>query len=185
MATVAYIRISTGTQDLTTQRDRVKTAGATKVFEEKVSGAKKGRDELEAVLEFVREGDTFVCTKTDRIARSTAELLRVVDKLAQKKVKLVVLDQPELASTGPTARLVLEVLGAVASFERSLIVSRTSEGRERAKTKGVKFGRKPKLTPETVKTIKRIKNDEGLSLEQLAVRMSLSMSSVQRALRAD
>ena len=182
---VAYIRVSTGSQDLATQRDRVKSAGATKVFEEKVSGAKKGRSQLEAALEFVREGDTFVCTKADRVARSTAELLRVVDTLTDKGVKLVVLDQPELANTGPTGRLLLEVLGAVASFERSLIVARTSEGQAKAKSKGVKFGRKPKLTPETIKTIKRIKKDEGLSLEQLAVRMALSMSSVQRALRTN
>ena len=181
--TIAYIRVSTGSQDLATQRDRVKAAGATKVFEEKVSGAKKGRTQLEAALEFVREGDTFVCTKADRIARSTSELLRVVDLLTEKKVKLKVLDQPELSNSGPTARLLLEVLGAVASFERSLIVSRTAEGREKAKKKGVKYGRTPKLNPQTLNLLKRLRTDEKLSLEAIAVRTGLSMSTVQRGLR--
>jgi DNA invertase Pin-like site-specific DNA recombinase len=183
---VGYARVSTTGQDYAGQVERLKASGCTKVFSEKQSGAKSDREQLAAALEYVREGDTFVCVKADRIARSTKDFLETVERLDSKGVQLLVLDQPEMSTgKGATAKLLRAVLAAVAEFELSLIRDRMAEGRERAKReKKVKFGRPSKLNPETVSLLNRLRKDEELSLEAIAVRTGLSMSSVQRGLRA-
>ncbi|CAA2141964.1 recombinase family protein [Hyphomicrobium sp. ghe19] len=181
---VGYARVSTTGQDYSAQVERLKDVGCTKVFSEKQSGTKSDREQLAAALEYVREGDTFVCVKADRIARSTKDFLEIVERLDAKGVQLLILDQPEMSTgKGATAKLLRAVLAAVAEFELSLIRDRMAEGRKRAKEEGTKFGRKPKLNPETVSLLKRLKKDEGLSLEAIAVRTGLSMSTVQRGLR--
>lgn len=182
---VGYARVSTTGQDYTGQVERLRATGCAKVFSEKQSGAKSDREQLAAALEYVREGDTFVCVKADRIARSTKDFLDIVERLDAKGVQLLVLDQPEMSTgKGATAKLLRAVLAAVAEFELSLIRDRMAEGRKRAKDEGTKFGRKPKLNTETVALLKRLRKHEGLSLEAIAVRTGLSMSSVQRGLRA-
>ena len=179
---VGYARVSTGSQDFSTQVTRLKEAGCTKVYSEKQSGTKTDREQLALALEYVREGDTLVCTKADRIARSTKDFLDTYERLAKKGVTLKVIDQPEMSGDGPIGSLLRSVLAAISEFELSLIRDRMQTGREKAKAEGVQFGREPKLTAATVETIKTLKA-EGLNLEQIAVRTGLSMSSVQRAMR--
>ena len=91
---IGYARVSTDDQDYTTQIEKLKAAGCTKVFSEKQSGAKRDRPELDRALEYVREGDTFVCVKADRVARSTRDFLNIVEKLDEKGVTLRLVDQP-------------------------------------------------------------------------------------------
>lgn len=182
---VGYARVSTAGQDFSSQVQRLKASGCTKIFSEKQSGTKTDREQLSAALEYVREGDILVCVKADRIARSTKDFLDIVERLDSKGVELLVLDQPEMSTgKGATAKLLRAVLAAVSEFELSLIRDRMAEGRKRAKDKGRRFGRKPKLNTDTVALLKRLRKDEGLSLEAIAVRTGLSMSTVQRGLRA-
>ncbi|MBS0270538.1 MAG: recombinase family protein [Proteobacteria bacterium] len=179
---IGYARVSTDGQDFALQVERLEAAGCTKIFSEKQSGAKRDREQLQAALEYVREGDTFVCVKADRIARSTRDFLDVIDRLAKKGVGLKVLDQPELSGEGPTAEMLRTILAAVSQFELSLIRDRMSEGRKRAKANGVKFGRPKKIDSKSSKAVKQLKAD-GLSIPEICVRTSLSIASVYRALR--
>lgn len=179
---IGYARVSTDGQDFATQVERLKAAGCYKVYSEKESGAKRDREQLQAALEYVREGDTFVCVKADRIARSTKHFIDVVDRLTKKGVGLRVLDQPELSGEGPTAGLLRAILAAVSEFELSLIRDRMSEGRKRAKANGVKFGRPKKVDSKSSKAVKQLKAD-GLSIPEICIRTSLSVASVYRALR--
>jgi DNA invertase Pin-like site-specific DNA recombinase len=180
---IGYARVSTDGQDFAAQVERLKAAGCMKIYSEKQSGSKRDRGQLDAALDYVREGDTFVCVKADRVARSTKDFLDILDKLKGKDVGLRVLDQPELSGEGPTAEMLRTILAAVSQFELSLIRDRMSEGRKRAKTSGVVFGRPRKIDAKAVKMVKALKKDEGLSVPEICIRTGLSMASVYRALR--
>lgn len=181
---IGYARVSTDGQDFAAQVERLQAAGCMKIFSEKQSGTKRDREQLAAALEYVREGDTFVCVKADRIARSTKDFLDIVDRLTKKGVGLKVLDQPELSGEGPTAEMLRTILAAVSQFELSLIRDRMSEGRKRAKASGTVFGRPKKIDAKAAKTVRTLKNDEGLSVPEISIRTGLSVASVYRALRA-
>lgn len=181
---IGYARVSTDGQDFAAQIERLKEAGCFKVYSEKESGAKRDREQLQAAIEYCREGDTFVCIKADRIARSTKDFLDIIDRLTKKGVGLRVLDQPELSGEGPTAELLRTVLAAVSQFELSLIRDRMSEGRRRAKAAGVVFGRPRKIDAKARKTVRTLKNEEDLSIPEISIRTGLSVASIYRALRA-
>ncbi len=137
--------VSTKDQTLEIQRDRLTKAGCEFFFEEKVSGAAKKRPELEKLLSQLRKEDVVVVTKLDRLARSTAELLRIAEALNDKNAGLQSLDEPWADTTSPTGKMIMTVFGGIAEFERSLILTRTQEGREAAQARGVAFGRPSKL----------------------------------------
>lgn len=127
---MGYARVSTDGQSLTAQLAELKAAGCTEIYQEKISGAKSDRKQL---------------ARLDRLARSTRDLLNVLASVADRGA-IRSLRDTWVDTTTPHGRLMLTVLGGLAEFERELIRSRTGEGRERAKAKGVVFGRKPKLT---------------------------------------
>lgn len=180
--TVAYIRVSSTGQNLSAQREAVKNAGAEKVFEEKLSGAETERPRLKACLEFVREGDTLVVTKADRIARSSRHLFNLLHDLTEKGVSVKFLDQPQLNTGDKYGKFMLTVLAGVAELERELIRERQAAGIEDAQKRGVKFGRKPKVTDQTAKLVKKLR-DEGLSVPDIANQVGLKRSSVYNALK--
>jgi DNA invertase Pin-like site-specific DNA recombinase len=181
---IGYARVSTDGQDFAMQVERLKAAGCYKVYSEKESGAKRDREQLQAAIEYCRDGDTFVCVKADRIARSTKDFLDIIERLTAKGVGLKVLDQPELSGEGPTAEMLRTILAAVSQFELSLIRDRMSEGRKRAKSAGVVFGRPKKIDAKAAKTVKTLKSEEGLSVPEISIRTGLSVASVYRALKA-
>ena len=143
MATYGYARVSTDGQSLASQDAQLHAAGCAKVFAEKVSGAKSDRAELAKVLNRLESGDVLVVTRLDRLARSTRDLLNVLHAVGEKGAGFKSLNDTWADTTTPHGRLMLTVLGGLAEFERELILARTSDGRDRAKAKGVKFGRKP------------------------------------------
>src|SRR5215813_20156 len=143
---VGYCGVSSDGQSLDAQQDQLKSAGATKVYSEKVSGVVTDRRELKRAIEALTCGDVLVVTKLDRLARSTRDLLNVLAIVTEKGAGFKVLDNPALDTTSAHGKLLLNILGSIAEFERELIRSRTSEGRSRAKARGVRFGRKPALT---------------------------------------
>jgi DNA invertase Pin-like site-specific DNA recombinase len=175
---VGYARVSTTGQDLSLQRNRL--AGCDKIFEEKASGARGTvRPELEKALNYVRDGDVFVVTKLDRLARSVLELMQITLTLQDKKCDLQVLDQ-ELDTSTPTGRLIFHVLAVIGEFERELITERAREGRERAMAAGVKFGRKPKLSKRKERELPEMLDSVVISKEELARQFNVSRATVYR-----
>jgi DNA invertase Pin-like site-specific DNA recombinase len=146
MTTYGYARVSTADQSLEIQIDELTAAGCTRIFKEKVSGAKSDRAELSKLLNKLVSGDTLVVTRLDRLARSTRDLLNVIALLTERGAMFKSLKDTWADSTTPQGRLMLAVLGGIAEFERELIRARTGEGRKKALERGVRFGRPRALT---------------------------------------
>ncbi len=142
-----YARVSTDGQSVAAQVAALQAAGAGKVFRETASGAKTDRAQLRKAIAALDAGDVLMVTRLDRLARSTRDLLNTLAIVAAKQAGFRSLGDTWADTTTAHGRLMLTVLGGLAEFERDLIRTRTSEGRERAKARGVKLGRKPKLTP--------------------------------------
>jgi DNA invertase Pin-like site-specific DNA recombinase len=142
-----YARVSTDGQSVEAQVAALTTAGASRVFREVASGAKTDRAQLRRVLDQLDAGDVLMVTRLDRLARSTRDLLNTLAAIAGKSAGFRSLGDTWADTTTPHGRLMLTVLGGLAEFERELIRTRTGEGRARAKARGVKLGRRPKLTP--------------------------------------
>src|SRR4051794_29002242 len=141
-----YARVSTDGQSVAAQVAALTAAGAGKVYRETASGAKTDRAQLRRVLHRLEVGDVLLVTRLDRLARSTRDLLNTLAAIAEKGAGFTSLGDAWADTTTPHGRLMLTVLGGLAEFERDLIRTRTGEGRARAKARGVKLGRKPKLT---------------------------------------
>jgi DNA invertase Pin-like site-specific DNA recombinase len=141
MAMFGYARVSTRDQDLTGQVAELTAAGCAKVYREKVSGAKIDRAELGKVIARLESGDVLVVTRLDRLARSTRDLLNVIDAVSKRGAGFRSLKDAWADTTSAHGRLMLTVLGGLAEFERELIRARTGEGRKRAQERGVRFGR--------------------------------------------
>ena len=123
------------------------SAGCERVFSEKISGAKTDRAALVRALKALGPRDTLIVTRRDRLARSTRDLLNVLAQIGEAGATFRSLADTWADTTTPHGKLILTVLGGLAEYERSLIIARTDEGRRRARANGVKFGRKPVLTP--------------------------------------
>jgi DNA invertase Pin-like site-specific DNA recombinase len=143
---IGYARVSTDGQSVEAQREALTAAGAGRVFAEKISGARSDRQQLAKAVASLEAGDVLLVTRLDRLARSTRDLLNVLDTIAKAGAGFRSIADAWADTTTPHGRLMLTVLGGLAEFERELIRARTDEGRERAMTRGVRFGRKPKLT---------------------------------------
>lgn len=178
MAKVGYVRISSVDQNTARQLDGV---ALDKVFTDKVSGATTDRPQLQAMLEYVREGDTIVVHEISRLARSLADLLSLVESLTAKGVHIH-FHKEGLLFTGednPTQHLMLSMMGAVAQFERSMIKERQREGIAKAKEAGVYKGRVKKVDDEAI----RAAVAGGLSFRKAAEELNVSLSTVQRAMK--
>src|SRR6516164_7166000 len=147
MATFGYARVSTRDQNLASQLDELKAAGAGNIYREKASGAKSDRPELAKVIRRLEPGDVLIVTRLDRLARSTRDLLNILDAIGKAGAGFRSLKDAWADTTTAHGRLMLTVLGGLAEFERELIRERTEEGRKRALDRGVKFGRPRKMTP--------------------------------------
>jgi DNA invertase Pin-like site-specific DNA recombinase len=174
-----YARVSTDGQSVEAQVEQLTRAGATKVFREKVSGAITHRQQLKRVVDALGDGDVLLVTRLDRLARSTRDLLNTVDVINKKKAAFRSLGDTWADTTNPHGRLILTVLGGLAEFERELIRARTSEGRERAKARGVKLGRKFKLTAHQQREALN-RRDRGEALTEIARSYNVSHSTISR-----
>jgi DNA invertase Pin-like site-specific DNA recombinase len=146
IAAFGYARVSTRDQDLAGQVAALQAAGCGNVFKEKASGAKTDRPELAKAIRRLEAGDVLVVTRLDRLARSTRDLLNILDAVAKAEASFKSLADAWADTTTPHGKLLLTVLGGLAEFERELVRARTDDGRRRAKARGVKFGRPVKLT---------------------------------------
>jgi DNA invertase Pin-like site-specific DNA recombinase len=147
MTVYGYARVSTEGQSLTAQVAELKAAGCQRVFQEKINGARSDRKQLARLLAELDTGDTVMVTRLDRLARSTRDLLNIVDVVGKAGARFKSLADPWCDTTTPHGELMVTILGGLATFERHLIRARTGEGRKRTRARGVLFGRPPKLTP--------------------------------------
>ena len=160
---IGYARVSTDGQTLDAQEAALKAAGAEKVFAEKISGAVTDRRQLARAISALSEGDVLLVTRLDRLARSTRDLLNVLASISDKSAGFKSLADPMIDTTSPHGKLIIAVLGALAEFERAMILSRTADGRKRAMDRGVRFGRKPKLSQfQVAEALSRRANGEPL-----------------------
>ena len=184
MTSIGYARVSTSGQTLTAQLEQLAAEGCDPVFQETMSGARSDRPELAKALAALSEGDVFVVTRLDRLARSTFDLLNTVRVIEAKGARLKSLADSWADTTTPTGRLILTVLGGLAEFERSLIMERTGEGRERARREGRRLGRPPKLTAHQRALVAQWRA-QGQDNAQIARALGVSRSTVSRVRSAE
>lgn len=176
---VGYARVSSSSQSLDVQLEALASAGCEKVFSEKRSGTTTtGRDELLDALAFVREGDTLVVTRLDRLARSAGDLHNIVKQLTEKGVAFDCLQQSGMCTSSSTGRLLLGVLASIAEFEADIRRERQREGIDRAKAAGVYKGRRPTVDAAQVRALR----DQGLGGTEIAKVLGIGRASVYRAL---
>lgn len=180
MPVFGYARVSTDGQTLDAQVEQLKAAGAEKVFREKISGARADRPELSRLLGLLKQGDQVLVTRLDRLARSTRDLLNILAAVGEEKAGFRSLNDGWADTTTPHGRLMLTVLGGLAEFERELIRARTGEGRERAKARGVRLGRKPKLTVHQRREALARRDDAGEPLADIARSYGVHHSTISR-----
>jgi DNA invertase Pin-like site-specific DNA recombinase len=178
---IGYARTSTVEQiaGLEAQDWELREAGVEKVFSERVSSIAK-REQLEAALEFSRKGDVLVVTKLDRLARSMADLVAITSKLKAKGIELQILAM-NLDTTTPTGKLMLNLMGSFAEFEREIMLERQREGVARAKAEGKYRGRVPTARRKGAEVIQL--RDQGVRPEEIAERLGISRASVFRVLK--
>jgi DNA invertase Pin-like site-specific DNA recombinase len=181
--TVGYARVSSAGQSLDVQLDKLKGAGCTRIYSEKRSGKQaEGRPELQACLQFLRDGDTLVISRLDRMARSVLDLAKIAELLKKKGVALRVVDQAIDTGTSE-GKLMFSLLAGFAEFENDIRAERQADGIAKAKEKGVAFGRKRALTDEQCERIRILRHEEKFSVAQLAERFNVGIATIYRSLQ--
>ena len=177
---IGYCRVSTKDQHMTAQLDLLDKAGCEEIFEEQVSGRDMKRSALTKMLDFIRKGDTVIVTKLDRLARSTKDLLDIADQISKKGADLEVLNI-HLDTKSPTGKLMLTMLGAIAEFERTIMLERQQEGINIAKSKGKYKGRKP-IDDEKFEIVQSL-IASGMSISKAVIEVGVSRRSYYNAMK--
>ena len=179
MTTYGYARISTDGQSLASQDAELHAAGCVKVYAEKISGARSNRPELAKVLKRLDTGDVLAVTRLDRLARSTPDLLNILDDIAKRGAGFKSLHDGWADTTSAHGRLMVTILAGLAEFERELILARTGDGRVRAKARGVRFGRPSALTVhQQQEALQRLANGDAQA--DVARTFNVSQATISR-----
>jgi DNA invertase Pin-like site-specific DNA recombinase len=176
---IGYARVSTTDQSLDLQLAALDQAGCQRIFREKVSGAQRQRPELQRLLDQLRPGDTVTVWRLDRLARSTRDLLEIMEALRAAGASFRSLSEPWADTTSPAGKMIMTVFAGIAEFERALIRERTGAGRRAARARGVRFGRPPKLTPEQAALALRL-IEEGQSVREVAKTFQVDGTTLYR-----
>jgi DNA invertase Pin-like site-specific DNA recombinase len=182
---IGYARVSTDDQSLAVQLRTLREVGCGRIFEEKVSGARRDRPQLNRMLDHLRARDVIVITRLDRLARSTRDLLELAERIAEAGAGLKSLGEPWADTTTPAGKMVLTVFAGISEFERSLILERTTAGRVAAKARGVRFGRPPKITAEQWAHYGPLLREGSVSPETAAKLIGCGRATVYRRLMED
>lgn len=178
---IGYARVSTVDQDTGIQLAALKEAGCDEIYSENLSGKNRNRPELKALLKSLRKDDTVVATKIDRLARSLTDLFKISEEIEEKEANLKILEH-DFDTSKPTGKLLFSVLGALAEFERHLIVERTQAGLAQAKANGVKLGRKKKVKAADERKMKKLW-EAGESWNELAKTFGVSRQSIYNRIK--
>lgn len=176
---IGYARVSTTDQNLDLQLAALKEAGCGRIFQEKISGAKINRPELQRLLDHLRPDDIVVVWKLDRLARSTQNLLELADQIKSAKASFCSLSEPWADTSSPSGKMIMTVFAGIAEFERDLIRERTGAGRVAAKQRGVRFGRPEKMNEEQKLLAKRLL-EEDKSVSEIAKTFNVHKTTIYR-----
>lgn len=183
MAKVGYARVSSSGQSLDIQLQKLELAGCERIYQEKMSGTSSKRSQFKACMDYLREYDSLVITRLDRLARSVLDLTNILRRFEAEHINLEVIDQSIDTST-PSGKLLFNMLATIAEFENDLRRERQQEGITNAKERNVKFGRRPKLTSEIEAKIIEDRFVLGLPMSELENRYKLSQATLYRVLAA-
>ena len=178
---VGYTRVSTRDQNSALQTTTLTDAGCERIFEESASGALKNRPQLKEALSFLREGDTLVVWKLDRLARSLRQLIETVEDLHERGISFISLTE-NIDTTTPGGKMIFHVFGALAEFERELIRERTNAGLKAAKDRGVKLGRPRSLDDDQIAIARSLKAAGSMTSAQIATYLGISRPTLYRLL---
>lgn len=178
---IGYARVSTQEQDPALQLDALSQAGCDKVFTEKASGAQRDRPQLIGALEYMREGDTLVVWKLDRLARSLRQLIETVELLEDRRIGFRSLTEA-IDTMSPGGKLVFHIFASLAEFERGIIRERTKAGLAAARARGKIGGRPPALANADLTAAKALLRDSNITVEEVARRVNVSPSTLYRHL---
>jgi DNA invertase Pin-like site-specific DNA recombinase len=178
---VGYARVSTGEQTPQLQIDALHQVGCERIFTEKASGAQRDRPQLAATLDYLRQGDTLVIWKLDRLARSMRQLIETVEELERRNIGLRSLTE-QLDTTTPGGRLVFHLFGALAEFERAVIRERTTAGLRAARERGRIGGRPRLLKDKDLTAAKALLADPSITVVEVASRLKVSIATFYRYL---
>jgi DNA invertase Pin-like site-specific DNA recombinase len=181
-ALLGYARVSTADQDAALQIDALKNAGCYKVFVDQASGSLDERPELSRLLDQIRPGDTLVVWRLDRLGRSIRHLIDSLTELSGKQIGFRSLTE-NIDTTTSGGRLIFHIFAALAEFERDLIRERTQAGLSAARARGRQGGRPPTLSPDQVKTARRMYEQRDMTVEQIGDVLGVSRTTIYRALR--
>jgi len=174
-----YARVSTTGQNLDAQRAVLKGAGCEVIHEDQRTGANVNRPGLTSLIDESQAGDVVIVARLDRLARSTRDLLNIMDQLAEKAVGFRSLAEPWADTTSAGGKLVMTIFAGIAEFERSLIAERAAAGREAARARGVHLGRPPALTAHQKRQAKAMLKD-GAPVGEIAATFGVSASTIRR-----
>lgn len=177
---IGYAKVSTDGQTLDAQISALKSVGAEKIFQEKISGARADRPQLAAMLASLEAGDVVVITCLDRLARSTRDLLNILACVGEQGAVFRSLAEPWADTSTPYGELMITVLGGLATFERHLLAARSNEGLIRAKAQGRRLGRKPKLTTHQRAEVLAALANGSETAADLARRFNVDRSTITR-----
>jgi len=178
---VGYARVSTQDQKPELQLDALTATGCERVFEEKASGAQRDRPQLKAAIDYMREGDTLVVWKLDRLARSMKQLIETVEHLNERGIGFRSITEV-IDTTTPGGKLVFHIFGALAEFERSIIRERTKAGLKAARDRGKLGGRPPALSEDDLAAARAMLRDPNITMDAIARRLSVAPSTLYRHL---
>jgi len=180
---IGYARVSTNDQSTSLQLDALTKAGCETIYQEKMSGAKTDRPELQNALKSLRPGDVLIVWKLDRLGRSLKHLIETVTELEKKGVGFQSITE-NIDTTTPTGKLIFHIFGALAEFERGLITERVNAGIAAAKASGRVFGRPAALNAEQI-AIARLMCDEGMSKTKIANHLHVARQTIYSVLKED
>jgi DNA invertase Pin-like site-specific DNA recombinase len=184
MAEIGYARVSTVEQDLSAQIDELERAGCTKIYSEKISGAKSDRPEFDTCMAALTNGDTLVCQRLDRVGRSMLHLVSVVNELRERNIHFKSLHDGNIDTTTASGELVFNIFASFAQFERRLIQERTNIGLQAARARGKKGGRKAvDADHKTVVAAKKLHADKTMSINDICKTLKISRATLYRYLK--
>lgn len=181
---IGYARVSTQDQNLELQLDALIAASCEQTFQEKITGKKKERPELNICLKTLRAGDVLVVWKLDRLARSLKDLVEIISELESKGVGFKSITE-SIDTTSPSGKLIFHIFGALAEFEHSLIRERTLEGLKAARARGRKGGRKPAMTAQDVKKAAAMLKDPSITKTEVAEHFGVSRLTLNKSLQRE